>query len=106
MNKVFNINLGGYPFTIDEDAFGHLNQYLDAIHRHFESSEGYEDISSDIEDRMAELIEIPVAESEGRPALRSRTFREGKWHDGNVARITDHGMPLHLRARPIRLECR
>ena len=31
MNKTFNINLGGYPFTIDEDAYEHLRQYLDAL---------------------------------------------------------------------------
>ncbi len=56
MNKIFNINLGGYPFTIDDDAYEHLNQYLETIHRHFKSSEGYEDITSDIEDRLAELF--------------------------------------------------
>lgn len=57
MNKVFNINLGGYPFTIDEDAFEHLNKYLQTIHRHFRSSEGYEEITTDIEARMAELFQ-------------------------------------------------
>ncbi|MEO7176521.1 MAG: PspC domain-containing protein [Saprospiraceae bacterium] len=56
MNKIFNINLGGYPFTIDEDAYQQLCRYLDTIHSHFKSSEGYEDITSDIETRMAELI--------------------------------------------------
>ena len=53
MNKVFNINLGGYPFTIDEDAFEALNNYLQTIHRHFRHSEGYEEITGDIESRMA-----------------------------------------------------
>jgi len=57
MNKVLNINLGGYPFTIDDDAFGHLENYLDTIHAHFKKSEGYEEITSDIEARMAELFQ-------------------------------------------------
>lgn len=57
MNKVHYINLGGYPFSIDDDAYEHLSRYLDAIHRHFESSEGYEEITSDIESRMAELFQ-------------------------------------------------
>lgn len=56
MNKVFNINLGGYPFTIDEDAYQHLRTYLDAIHRHFKQTEGYEEITHDIETRLAELF--------------------------------------------------
>ncbi|MEO1513785.1 MAG: PspC domain-containing protein [Bacteroidota bacterium] len=61
MNKVFNINLGGYPFTIDEDAYEHLNNYLDTIHKHFRSSEGYEEITGDIEARIAELFEAHLS---------------------------------------------
>ena len=56
MNKTININLGGYPFIIDDVAYDHLDQYLKTIHRHFDSSEGYEEITSDIENRMAELF--------------------------------------------------
>ncbi len=57
MNKVFNVNLGGYPFTIDEDAYQQLDDYLTAIHGHFRASEGYEEITGDIEGRMAELFQ-------------------------------------------------
>ncbi len=57
MNKILQINLGGYPFTIDEDAYEHLSNYLATIHRHFRNSEGYEEITSDIEGRMAELFQ-------------------------------------------------
>jgi len=56
MNKVFNINLGGYPFTIDDRAYEILSTYLKKIHQHFKSSEGYEEITGDIEARMAELF--------------------------------------------------
>ena len=56
MNKVLNINLGGYPFVIDDVAFQHLKSYLDALLRHFENSEGCDEIISDIENRMAELL--------------------------------------------------
>ncbi|MEM1124990.1 MAG: PspC domain-containing protein, partial [Bacteroidota bacterium] len=57
MNKVFNINLGGYPFTIDDNAYQHLSSYLKTIHNHFKHSEGYEEITSDIETRIAELFQ-------------------------------------------------
>ncbi len=57
MTKVFNINLGGVPFTIDENAYETLSSYLKTIHNHFRSSEGYEEITTDIEARMAELFQ-------------------------------------------------
>ena len=57
MNKVFNVNLGGYPFTIDEDAFQHLKQYLDALREHFKTSEGADEIVTDIEMRTAEILQ-------------------------------------------------
>ncbi len=57
MNKTFNINLGGYPFAIDEDAFEYIQNYLDTIRRHFSASEGCDEILYDIEARMAELFQ-------------------------------------------------
>ena len=56
MNKVFQINLGGTPFTIDDDAYEHLRAYLEALHKHFRGTEGYTEITSDIEARLAELF--------------------------------------------------
>ncbi|MGH1433364.1 MAG: PspC domain-containing protein [Lewinella sp.] len=66
MNKVYNINLGGYPFTIDEDAYNHLRSYLEAIHNHFRATEGYEEITHDIEARLAELF---VEQLNNRPIV-------------------------------------
>lgn len=66
MNKVYNINLGGYPFTIDEDAYNHLRSYLEAIHNHFRTTEGYEEITHDIEARLAELF---VEQLNNRPIV-------------------------------------
>ena len=56
MNKVLNINLGGLPFTIDDEAYRILENYLQSLHNHFRASEGYEEIMNDIEGRLAELI--------------------------------------------------
>ncbi len=56
MNKTFNINLGGYPFTIDEDAFAELDQYLTSLNTYFGDSEGCDEIVGDIENRIAELF--------------------------------------------------
>ncbi|NRB51986.1 MAG: PspC domain-containing protein [Saprospiraceae bacterium] len=57
MNKIVTINLGGYPFTIDEDAYAHLQGYLEAIRKHFSQVSGFEEITSDIESRLAEIFQ-------------------------------------------------
>ena len=89
MNKVFNINLGGYPFTIDEDAYTHLNHYLDTIHAHFSASEGYDDITSDIEARMAELFQD---QSSGRPIVTLKVVKNA---------ISIMGTPEDFGAEPL-----
>jgi phage shock protein PspC (stress-responsive transcriptional regulator) len=61
MNKVFNINLGGAPLTIDEDAYRFLENYLQSLHNHFRQSEGYDEIMNDIEARLGELIQEGMA---------------------------------------------
>lgn len=56
MNKILNINLGGYALTIDDDAHEYLSSYLDSIRRRFSESEGRDEIIGDIEARLGELI--------------------------------------------------
>lgn len=56
MNKVYNINLGGLPFVIDDEAYNELGAYLGAIERHFSTSEGCDEIMGDIEARISELF--------------------------------------------------
>lgn len=55
MNKTVSINLGGFFFHIDEDAYQKLNRYFDAIRRSL-SPDGRDEIMSDIESRIAELL--------------------------------------------------
>lgn len=62
MKKVVDINLGGQKFTIDEDAYQDLENYLNSINKHFATSSGFEDIIYDIENRIAELL---VEDSKG-----------------------------------------
>lgn len=56
MNKTININLGGYAFIIDEDAFETAHNYLNTLTRHFGGSDSAAEIMQDIETRMGELI--------------------------------------------------
>jgi len=56
MNKTVNINLAGTFFHIDEDAFGKLSRYLDAIRKSMSDPQGGDEILRDIEARIAELF--------------------------------------------------
>ncbi|MCH2488736.1 MAG: PspC domain-containing protein [Flavobacteriales bacterium] len=56
MKKTININLAGTFFHIDEDAFGKLQRYLDAIRRSLIEPQGSDEIMRDIEARIAELF--------------------------------------------------
>ncbi|MAT89219.1 MAG: hypothetical protein CMC35_00890 [Flavobacteriaceae bacterium] len=56
MNKTVNINLAGTFFHIDEDAFGKLSRYLDAIRKSLSDPHGSDEIMRDIEARIAELF--------------------------------------------------
>ena len=56
MNKTISINLGGFPFHIDEDAYQKLSRYFDAVKRSL-SPDGRDEIVNDIESRIAELFQ-------------------------------------------------
>jgi phage shock protein PspC (stress-responsive transcriptional regulator) len=56
MKITVSINLGGYSFNIDEDAYAELKRYLKNLELHFAGEESSAEILSDIEARMAELF--------------------------------------------------
>jgi phage shock protein PspC (stress-responsive transcriptional regulator) len=56
MKITVSINIGGYAFQIDEDAYAELKRYLKNLELHFAGEESSSEILSDIETRMAELF--------------------------------------------------
>ena len=56
MKITVSINLGGYSFNIDEDAYTELKRYLKNLGLHFAGEDSSSEILSDIETRMAELF--------------------------------------------------
>ncbi len=54
MKKTLQITIGGLIFNIEEDAYNKLSQYLEAIKKYFSSYESCEEITQDIEARIAE----------------------------------------------------
>lgn len=57
MKKLVNVDLGGFPFMMNEDAYLLLSRYISSIEKKYKKSEGFEEITADIETRMAELIQ-------------------------------------------------
>lgn len=55
MKRTLTVNLGGVAFTIDDDAYDMLKEYLKKIERHFPNQSDRE-ILSDVETRIAELF--------------------------------------------------
>ena len=60
MKITVSINLGGYSFNIDEDAYAELKMYLRNLELHFAGEESSSEILSDIETRMAELFRVKI----------------------------------------------
>ncbi len=63
MNKTVNINLAGTFFHIDENAFGKLQRYFEAIKKSLSDPQGSDEILRDIEARVAELFTEKIESS-------------------------------------------
>lgn len=64
MNKTININLGGYFFHIDENAYQKLNRYLQAIERSLsDEPQEKKEIIADIESRISELLSERITDT-------------------------------------------
>jgi phage shock protein PspC (stress-responsive transcriptional regulator) len=57
MKKNFSVNIGSRLFHIDDDAYERLSNYLGRLRSFFASVEGGDEIMTDIEMRIAELLE-------------------------------------------------
>lgn len=51
MKKTFNINISGYVFTIDDDAYDLLKDYLDTLHHAFASQEDGAELITRVRDK-------------------------------------------------------
>lgn len=90
MNKTFNINISGFVFTVDDNAYELLKNYLDTLHNVFASSPDCAELTSDIEQRIAEILMestaggsrvVGLAEVE---AIISRMGRPEEFFDGEA----------------------
>lgn len=74
MNKTYSINLGGMVFSIDDDAYILLQNYLEQIEKHFSNLEERQEILADIEARIAELFR-----ERSKTASRAVEMKDVEW---------------------------
>jgi phage shock protein PspC (stress-responsive transcriptional regulator) len=58
MKPTYKASIGGYAFTLEEDAYQQLESYLDLLKKHFEGNPECSEIIADIEFRMSELLQL------------------------------------------------
>ena len=61
MNKTIAVNISGFVFNIEEQAYENLKQYLDKIRANFSNEEERDEIMNDIELRIAELFQDKIS---------------------------------------------
>ncbi len=61
MNKTVTINISGIIFHIEEDAYEKLSKYLASIKALFNKADGGNEIMSDIEARIAEMLQGKIS---------------------------------------------
>lgn len=86
MKQTVNINLGGMPFIIDEDAYRMLDSYLNDVKVVFSSQEGCDEIVADMESRIAEILS---AEMNGHRVVTANQIAEIIDRIGSVSTLSE-----------------
>lgn len=88
MKKTEKINIKGFIFHVDDDAYDLLKKYLDSLSRHFVNNEEGSEIIDDIERRIAELFQVRIKEQ--KEVITIEDVKEIIEILGNPAEIDDH----------------
>ena len=88
MDKVFQIHLAGFVFTIEEQAYDKLKSYIESLRKHFANNP---DVVQDIESRMSELLNIRLGSN--RTTLFNDDVTAVITTLGNVNQMDEHGTP-------------
>lgn len=98
MKKNITINLFGSLYAIDEDAYDLLKRYEENMRSYFRRKEGGEEISADIEYRVAELL--AELKANGTEAITIEHVEEIIRRIGNPEQMDDDGEDREAAAEP------
>jgi phage shock protein PspC (stress-responsive transcriptional regulator) len=111
MNKTVTINISGIIFHIEEAAFDKLSKYLSTIKGYFSNADGGSEIMSDIEARIAEMLQSKtsaikqvvlmsdvdyVMESMGKPEVFAADAQENNSNNNDYDAV-DNNEPIKKR---------
>jgi len=65
MKPTVKVSIGGLAFTLEEDAYLVLDNYLKSLRNHFAGNPESEEIISDIESRLSELLQMRISSNDG-----------------------------------------
>jgi len=84
MNKTIIININGIVFHIEEDAYEILKNYMTDVKRHFSNSADSLEITTDIENRIAEMFQ-ELLEKESKQVIVDQDVKSVIEQMGTVA---------------------
>lgn len=73
MKKTINVAIGGCSFTIDEDAYNTLNDYLERFRKALNDTSTSADVMDELEGRIADLLKGKLG---GREVVDNRMTQE------------------------------
>lgn len=76
MNKIITINIGGIAISIEEDAYDVLRDYIKNISNHFANTENGEEIVSDIELRVAEMLQGKLSAEKSKVSINVEDVKD------------------------------
>jgi phage shock protein PspC (stress-responsive transcriptional regulator) len=85
MNKTIIININGIVFHIEEDAYEILKNYMTEVKRHFSNSADSLEITTDIENRIAEMFS-EILEKESKQVI---VEQDVKWVIEQMGTVAD-----------------
>ena len=56
MKKTTQVNIGGFAFSVDEESYGIIDNYLESLRNYYSTTAEGKEILEDIEERMGELL--------------------------------------------------
>ncbi len=101
MNKTIIININGIIFHIEEDAYEVLRNYMTDVNRHFANEDDSMEITSDIENRVAEMF-TEILNREARSVIVANDVNAVIGQMGTVEdfEINDGEQKPHYNAGP------
>lgn len=91
MKRIEKINIAGFSFFVDEDAYDKIAKYISDIELKFKDEDGGNDIIQDIESRLAEIFNSMTINGQHPLTIENVTEAMAQMGDPNTDFSNDEG---------------